>query len=182
MKSMQIIRSGQAVELEDAIAFYQFPSSDRRCPYTFHKHGIRLKDVNYVQIHPTTFYSKNQEDAVFLFRSLSAEKVRFFLTRRRKRFVNELLPRDVVTKQSEKQMAKDGTDHVWLSMETIGKETIMGHFPNIVQHCLEMGYDVTKECIPVVPAQHYFMGGVWVDSATVKHPWNICMRWGDVTL
>ena len=39
----------------------------------------------------------------------------------------------------------------------------MEHFPNIVEHCREMGYDVTKECIPVVPAQHYFMGGVWVD-------------------
>ena len=59
---------------------------------------------------------------------------------------------------------KEGTDHVWLSMEKLGKETIMGHFPNIYQHCLEEGYDVTKECIPVVPAQHYFMGGVWVDS------------------
>ena len=61
-------------------------------------------------------------------------------------------------------MEKEGTDHVWLSMEKLGKETIMGHFPNIYQHCLEEGYDVTKECIPVVPAQHYFMGGVWVDS------------------
>ena len=63
-----------------------------------------------------------------------------------------------------KQMEKDGTDHVWLSMEKIDKETILEHFPNIYQHCLEEGYDVTKECIPVVPAQHYFMGGIWVDS------------------
>ena len=39
---------------------------------------------------------------------------------------------------------------------SIDKETIMEHFPNIYQHCLEEGYDVTKECIPVVPAQHYF--------------------------
>ena len=80
------------------------------------------------------------------------------------RFVNELLPRDVVTKAIHEQMQKDGTDYVWLSMEHIDKETILNHFPNIYQHCLEEGYDVTKECIPVVPAQHYFMGGVWVDS------------------
>ena len=44
------------------------------------------------------------------------------------------------------------------------KETILSHFPNICQRCLEEGYDVTKEWIPVVPAQHYFMGGIWVDS------------------
>ena len=86
------------------------------------------------------------------------------LNSKKERFVNELLPRDVVTKAIREEMEKEGTDHVWLSMEKLGKETIMGHFPNIYQHCLEEGYDVTKECIPVVPAQHYFMGGVWVDS------------------
>ena len=59
-------------------------------------------------------------------------------------------------------MEKDGTDHVWLSMKNIDKETILKHFPNIYHHCLEEGYDVTREPIPVVPAQHYFMGGIWV--------------------
>ena len=48
-------------------------------------------------------------------------------------------------------------------MEHIQQEEIKSHFPNIYQKCLEEGYDVTKECIPVVPAQHYFMGGIWVD-------------------
>ena len=61
-------------------------------------------------------------------------------------------------------MEEDGTEFVWLSMEHIPKETILNHFPNIYQKCLEEGYDVLKECIPVVPAQHYFMGGIWVDS------------------
>ena len=46
----------------------------------------------------------------------------------------------------------------------IEKEVILNHFPHIYKHCLEEGYDVTCECIPVVPAQHYFMGGIWVDS------------------
>ena len=54
--------------------------------------------------------------------------------------------------------------YVWLSMERIPKEEKETHFPNILQRCLEEGYDPTKECIPVVPAQHYFMGGIWVDS------------------
>jgi L-aspartate oxidase len=49
-------------------------------------------------------------------------------------------------------------------MENIDKDTILHHFPHIYERCLEEGYDVTKECIPVVPAQHYFMGGIWVDS------------------
>ena len=80
------------------------------------------------------------------------------------RFIDELLPRDVVTKAIQEQMKKDGTDHVWLSLEKIPKEIILSHFPNIYQHCLEEGYDATKEWIPVVPAQHYFMGGIWVDS------------------
>ena len=101
-------------------------------------------------------------------RFLISESVRgegaVLLNSKKERFVNELLPRDVVTKAIREEMEKEGTDHVWLSMEKLGKETIMGHFPNIYQHCLEEGYDVTKECIPVVPAQHYFMGGVWVDS------------------
>ena len=56
---------------------------------------------------------------------------------------------------------RDGED---VDLRTIPAETLRHHFPNIVEHCGEMGYDVFKECIPVVPAQHYFMGGVWVDS------------------
>ena len=101
-------------------------------------------------------------------RFLISESVRgegaVLLDKEGNRFVNELLPRDVVTKAIREQMEKDGTDHVWLSMENIGTESILSHFPNIYEHCLEEGYDVTKECIPVVPAQHYFMGGIWVDK------------------
>ena len=49
-------------------------------------------------------------------------------------------------------------------MKPIPTEMIKSHFPNIYKHCLEEGYDVTKECIPVVPSQHYFMGGIDVDK------------------
>ena len=127
------------------------------------KHGIRLDHLDYVQIHPTTLYSKKPGRRFLISESVRGEGA-VLLNSKKERFVNELLPRDVVTKAIREEMEKEGTDHVWLSMEKLGKETIMGHFPNIYQYCLEEGYDVTKECIPVVPAQHYFMGGVWVDS------------------
>ena len=127
------------------------------------KHGIRLEHLDYVQIHPTTLYSTKPGRRFLISESVRGEGA-VLLDKNKKRFVNELLPRDVVTKAIQEQMEKDGTDYVWLSMKKISRETIMEHFPNIYQHCLEEGYDVTKECIPVVPAQHYFMGGVWVDS------------------
>ena len=116
-----------------------------------------------MQIHPTTLYSTKPGRRFLISESVRGEGA-ILLDKNKERFVNELLPRDVVTKEIRRQMKKDGTDHVWLSMERIDKDTILKHFPNIYHHCLEEGYDVTKECIPVVPAQHYFMGGIWVDS------------------
>ena len=61
-------------------------------------------------------------------------------------------------------MAQEGTEFVWLSMEPIPGETIPAPLPEYLPAPrLEQGYDVTREPIPVVPAQHYFMGGIWVD-------------------
>lgn len=127
------------------------------------KHGIRLEHLDYVQIHPTTLYSKKPGRRFLISESVRGEGAVLY-NKDKERFVNELLPRDVVSKAIHEQMEKDGTDHVWLSMEHIPNEMILEHFPNIYKRCLEEGYDVMKECIPVVPAQHYFMGGVWVDS------------------
>ena len=127
------------------------------------KHNVAIKDINYVQIHPTTFYSKNDKDRSFLIsESVRGEGAKLY-DKNGNRFVNELLPRDLLTKAIYEQMKKDGTDYVWEDLRTIPEEELKTHFPNIVQHCLEQGYDVTKECIPVVPAQHYFMGGIKVD-------------------
>ena len=88
------------------------------------------------------------------------------------RFVDELLPRDVVTQAIEKEMEKEGSDHVWLSFKAVPEETIRNHFPHIYEECLKEGYDITKEPAPVVPAQHYFMGGIYVDhfsETTMDH-------------
>lgn len=125
-------------------------------------HGIRLENLDYVQIHPTTLYSKKPGRRFLISESVRGEGAVLY-NEKKERFVDELLPRDVVTKAIREQMKAEGTDHVWLSLEAIPTDKILKHFPNIYQHCLEEGYDVLKEWIPVVPAQHYFMGGIWVD-------------------
>lgn len=127
------------------------------------RHGIRLRDPDYVQIHPTTLYTGRHERSFLISESVRGEGG-ILLNNKGERFVDELLPRDVVSKAIFAEMEKTGEKHVWLSMEKIPKETILHHFHNIYQTCLDEGYDVTKEPIPVVPAQHYFMGGVDVNS------------------
>lgn len=127
------------------------------------KHGIETEHVNYIQVHPTTFYSEEEEDRSFLIsESVRGEGAKLY-GKDMKRFTNELLPRDLLTIEILKQMKKDGTKHVWEDLRTIPHDELVKHFPNIIEHCKEQGYDVTKECIPVVPAQHYFMGGVRVN-------------------
>ena len=126
-------------------------------------HKLRMKDINYIQIHPTTLYSENDQDRSFLIsESVRGEGAKLY-DKNGNRFVNELLPRDLLTIEIRKQMEKDGTRQVWEDLRTIPEEELKAHFPNIIQKCLDSGYDVTKECIPVVPAQHYYMGGIWVD-------------------
>ncbi len=127
------------------------------------KHNIKLKNINYIQIHPTTFYSEKEEDRSFLIsESVRGEGAKLY-GKDMKRFTNELLPRDLLTEEIYKQMEKDGTKFVWEDLRPIPHDELVRHFPNIIKHCMEMGYDVTKECIPVVPAQHYFMGGINVN-------------------
>ncbi len=127
------------------------------------KHGIELENPDYVQVHPTTLYSKTKGRRFLISESVRGEGA-VLLNKDMERFTDELQPRDAVSAAIWKQMKKDNTHHVWLSMAPIPKEDILSHFPHIYKHCLEEGYDVTKECIPVVPAQHYFMGGIKVDK------------------
>ncbi|MBE7041522.1 MAG: L-aspartate oxidase [Ruminococcaceae bacterium] len=127
------------------------------------RHGVALKNMNYIQIHPTTLYSKEPEDRSFLIsESVRGEGAKLY-NKNMERFTNELSPRDVLTDAIHKQMEADNADFVWEDLRTIPEDELTNHFPNIVAHCKEQDYDVTKECIPVVPAQHYFMGGIWVD-------------------
>ena len=126
------------------------------------KYGIKLKHIDYIQIHPTTLYSEKEGREFLISESVRGEGA-VLLNGKGERFVNELLPRDVVANAIFAEMKKEGSKHVWLSMAPIPEEEIRTHFPNIYQRCLDEGYDATKEPIPVVPSQHYFMGGIDVD-------------------
>lgn len=125
-------------------------------------HGIELQNIDYVQIHPTTLYSEKPGRRFLISESVRGEGAVLY-NKDHERFVDELLPRDLLTEAIYKQMKKDKTDYVLLSLEKMPADDIIKRFPNIYRHCMEEGYDITKECIPVVPAQHYFMGGVKVD-------------------
>ncbi len=127
------------------------------------KYDIALEHLDYVQIHPTTLYSNKPGRRFLISESLRGEGA-VLLNSKMERFTDEVQPRDVVTKAIHAEMAREGSQHVWLSAVNIPAEEIHSHFPNIYEHCLNEGYDITKEPIPVVPAQHYFMGGIWVDS------------------
>ncbi len=126
-------------------------------------HGVELENMDYVQIHPTSLYTGKPGRAFLISESARGEGA-ILLDAQGKRFTDELQPRDVVSKAIHAQMAAEGSEHVWLSFENIAPEIIHHHFPSIYRTCLEEGYDITVEPIPVVPAQHYFMGGVHVDS------------------
>lgn len=135
------------------------------------RHEIALQDVNFVQIHPTTLYTEKKGRSFLISESVRGEGAVLY-NAKMERFTDELQPRDVVTAAIHKQMEEDGKPYVWLSMEKIAKEDILGHFPNIYKKCLEEGYDATRECIPVVPGQHYFMGGIQIDlegRTSMKH-------------
>ncbi len=126
------------------------------------KRGVAVDHINYIQIHPTTLYSKKKGRRFLISESVRGEGA-LLLDKNFNRFTDELKPRDIVTAEILKQMKKDGTDHVWLDLRPIPREEVISHFPGIVRHCLDEGYDVFRECIPVVPSQHYFMGGIRSD-------------------
>lgn len=127
------------------------------------RHHIELEHIDYIQIHPTTLYSQKPGRRFLISESVRGEGAKLYGADG-KRFANEVLPRDLLTAEIRKQMEKDQTPYVWLDMTVLGEEVIKGHFPHIYERCLEEGYDVTKDRIPVVPAQHYFMGGIHVDK------------------
>lgn len=126
------------------------------------KYDIRLQHIDYIQIHPTTMYTEKSGREFLISESVRGEGA-VLLNSKGERFVNELLPRDVVANAIFEEMKKEGSEHVWLSLAAIPEAEIKSHFPHIYQHCLDEGYDVTRQPIPVVPAQHYFMGGIDVD-------------------
>ncbi|MBQ7468784.1 MAG: L-aspartate oxidase [Pseudobutyrivibrio sp.] len=126
-------------------------------------HNVKLENCDYVQIHPTTLYTKQGGRSFLISESVRGEGA-VLRDKDGNRFTDELQPRDVVSKAIFDKMKEQGTEHVWLDFSPIPKEEILNHFPNIYQRCKEAGYDPLTDYVPVVPAQHYFMGGIYVDK------------------
>ncbi|WP_317405493.1 L-aspartate oxidase [Megamonas funiformis] len=127
------------------------------------RHNIKLENPDYVQIHPTSLYTNKPGRSFLISESVRGEGAKLY-GKDGRRFANEVLPRDLMTAEIKKQMAKDNMPYVWLDMTVLGKDVILNHFPHIYEKCLEEGFDVTKKWIPIVPAQHYYMGGIHVDK------------------
>ncbi len=123
------------------------------------KHGIKLRNLNYIQIHPTVLYSQKPGRGFLISESVRGEGA-ILLNSKGERFVDELLPRDVVSAAIQEEMRKTRSQCVYLSLEGKPEDWIRSRFPNIYQKCLEEGYDLCKEPIPITPAQHYLMGGI----------------------
>ena len=132
------------------------------------RHDVELKDINYIQIHPTAFYDESDDERRFLIsESVRGEGGKLYNING-ERFVDELQPRDVVSQAIFKEMEKTNFPYVLLDISFLDKNYLKNRFSTIYNKCLEKGTDITKEPIKVSPAQHYFMGGIKVnlDSET----------------
>ena len=128
------------------------------------KNKVELKDMDCIQFHPTVFYDGGKTDKrkLLITESLRGEGGRLY-NLKGERFVDELLPRDVVTEAIKKE-TETGDPYVLLDISYQDSDFIRNRFPLMYAECLSIGIDITKEPIPVFPAQHYMMGGVKVDT------------------
>lgn len=129
--------------------------------------GAVVRDMEFVQFHPTAL----DHDAAPRF--LVSEALRgegaYLLDCDEKRFMPqahplaELAPRDVVSREIERVMARCGRRNVWLDARHLGEATLRARFPNIWRACADAGFDLARDLLPVAPAAHYLVGGVAVD-------------------
>jgi L-aspartate oxidase len=140
--------------------------------------GARVLNCEFMQFHPTAFYQ--QGAPCFLIteamRGAGAKLLdsngNLFMQKYDSKW-KDLAPRDVVARSIHQEMLTSGTTHVFLDIAShLPENEIRDHFPFIYEKCLEYGVDITCEPIPIVPAAHYFCGGVWVDlwgRTTLNH-------------
>ncbi len=135
-----------------------------------HRAGVRTINAEFVQFHPTAFY--HRQAARFLIseaiRGAGARLVdaegRPFMDQYDPQW-KDLAPRDVVARSIHSEMLKNDVPCVYLDLRSyVPEEEIRHHFPTILEQCQEFGIDITRDLVPVVPAAHYFCGGVWVDD------------------
>lgn len=132
--------------------------------------GARVINAEYVQFHPTVLALLGGE-GFLITEAVRGEGGRLY-TPDGRRFMQdyapdwmELAPRDVVARAIHHEMVEHGYEHVLLDIASVlPPERIRERFPTIYQKCLSLGLDITRQPIPVVPAAHYYCGGVWVDE------------------
>lgn len=127
------------------------------------RNKIKVNNLSYIQFHPTALFHKDYNVRRFLISESVRGEGGKLINIRGERFVDELLPRDIVTKYIYEEMAKTNEENVYLDVSFKKKEFLLKRFPNIYKECLKIGIDICKDPIPVAPAQHYFMGGIDVD-------------------
>ena len=127
-----------------------------------------IENMEFVQFHPTSLYDPERKPSFLItealrgygavLKNLSGEK---FMNRYDSR--GSLAPRDIVARAIDNEMKIWGDDHVWLDCTQLNQKGLKDHFPNVYEHCLERGIDITRDMIPVVPCAHYSCGGIKVD-------------------
>lgn len=126
------------------------------------KHGVKISNVGAIQFHPTAFYNPQSERRFLISESLRGEGAEL-RDLEGNRFVDELLPRDVVAASIEAKKKEIGSPYVYLDATKLKADFLKVRFKGIYENLLEKGYDLAKDMIPVTTSQHYFMGGITVD-------------------
>lgn len=126
------------------------------------QYKIKLKDLDYIQFHPTAFYSSDYNRNFLVSESLRGEGG-VLLNINKERFTNELLPRDKLTSEILLELKKTNSDYVYLDIRHLGTDYIIDRFPTIYKTLLGRNIDITTDLIPVRPSHHYHMGGIQVD-------------------